>query len=681
MDDRAPNKRQKRRAVACERCNKQKIKCSGELPCDKCEVAKKSDTCRYPVRGRNVTVPESYLEALEREVSTLKATVSAGPLVMREASPAHQARYGINNHVADPDVANPLLDIQNGLFAGQQTSQPIFVGEAACTAFGDRLLECVDRSHTDISCNTMRDHVTHPVFDRLLRDDVALPNRVQATLLVRRADSIIGHNYHLFEKKSFYRKLDRAYTCREPTDFIWTCHFFAVLALGELYSNCKMTSGDNGVPGTSWFVKAVSLLQDIYEVATVEQVQILLLLSFYANALGRVKTAHVYCGIALRLAISLGLHRSQAGASTMDSVQRESRRRTWWTLYLFDRMIASKLGYPLSIRDEDIDVEMPSMNMLSDEEQAEFSDPVPLRAHAGLARITGCTLSDIDSIPKHQKETFSRRVYRVLNDLRRWDAELPDSLRLRGDMPPRNLFTLHMHYHLCIIQSTRLILLYLFKAKFRTSGGSEAAHQSFSPLTLALADACVQSARTTNQLLSKLFIEGNLAVFGYFDAHYLFSSTLILVISACMSPAASTSEGVATALSLLKAMADNGNISARDYLGRLEHIRSKVSHVRSGVEVIEGRIFSPSPHGDMSSNSAQALDGTGIPVKRAAEALNSGDAMPSGDDYLHDDPLGNPFIESFLADKAFLWPDGPSPAQDIFRQFAHELEDEFSFGA
>lgn len=101
------------------------------------------------------------------------------------------------------------------------------------------------------------------------------------------------------------------------------------------------------------------------------------------------KSAHVYCGIALRIGIGLGLHRSQAGSSTMSPVQREVRRRVWWTLYLFDRMISSKLGYPLAIRDDDIDVEYPSMEGLSLSEQAEFADPVHLCAHATLAKITG----------------------------------------------------------------------------------------------------------------------------------------------------------------------------------------------------------------------------------------------------------------------------------------------------
>lgn len=73
----------------------------------------------------------------------------------------------------------------------------------------------------------------------------------------------------------------------------------------------------------------------------------------------------------------------------MDPVHREHRRRVWWTLYLFDRLTSSKLGYPLAIQDYDIDVEPPSMNGLTAAEQEEFSDPMHLMAHVNLAKITG----------------------------------------------------------------------------------------------------------------------------------------------------------------------------------------------------------------------------------------------------------------------------------------------------
>ena len=69
--------------------------------------------------------------------------------------------------------------------------------------------------------------------------------------------------------------------------------------------------------------------------------------------------------------MGLGMHRCASRHTALSPVERESRRRTWWVLYFFDRFSASKIGQPLTIRDEDIDVEMPSMDGLTQDEMAE----------------------------------------------------------------------------------------------------------------------------------------------------------------------------------------------------------------------------------------------------------------------------------------------------------------------
>jgi len=87
--------------------------------------------------------------------------------------------------------------------------------------------------------------------------------------------------------------------------------------------------------------------------------------------------------------MGLGMHRSASRHTALSPVERESRRRTWWVLYFFDRFSASKIGQPLTIRDEDIDVEMPSMDSLTQDETAEFLDPRNLVINIKLARIIG----------------------------------------------------------------------------------------------------------------------------------------------------------------------------------------------------------------------------------------------------------------------------------------------------
>lgn len=119
-----------------------------------------------------------------------------------------------------------------------------------------------------------------------------------------------------------------------------------------------------------------------------------------SNILGRVRTAHCYSGTAMRLALSMGMHRAASSRSHLSPVERENRRRAWWVLYFFERFSASKLGQPITVRDEDIDTEMPSMDGLTEDEMAEFLDPMPLITNVKLARIIGniCMLCATSSL-------------------------------------------------------------------------------------------------------------------------------------------------------------------------------------------------------------------------------------------------------------------------------------------
>ncbi|KAH6879537.1 hypothetical protein B0T10DRAFT_496558 [Thelonectria olida] len=49
-------KRKKRSYVACRRCHGLKVKCSGGMPCQRCQSARQASLCEYPTRERRVTV-------------------------------------------------------------------------------------------------------------------------------------------------------------------------------------------------------------------------------------------------------------------------------------------------------------------------------------------------------------------------------------------------------------------------------------------------------------------------------------------------------------------------------------------------------------------------------------------------------------------------------------------------
>lgn len=150
--------------------------------------------------------------------------------------------------------------------------------------------------------------------------------------------------------------------------------------------------------------------------------------------------------------MTLGLHRKVADVNPLSPIQREHRIRVWWTVYNIDRLCSAKLGYPIMLRDEDIDTELPSMNGLTLQEQEDFVDPTHLRANVELTRITGDIITNIYRIPREgQPNTFVQDVHKILTKLKLWLETLPQSLRLNQNTSPsysaRHVASLHLHFN------------------------------------------------------------------------------------------------------------------------------------------------------------------------------------------------------------------------------------------
>jgi proline utilization trans-activator len=274
-------------------------------------------------------------------------------------------------------------------------------------------------------------------------------------------------------------------------------------------------------------------------------------------------------------------------------------------------------------------------------------------------------VSNLYCLPQRTHEPFVQRVHRIILSLRKWDEELPAKLSLQQEHLPRHVTSLHLHYNKCVISTTRPILLYLFKNRFSLTADAAGATapRTFSPTTLALAESCVQAARASNSILSRCFVEGSLASFGYFDAHYLFSSTLILIMSAVMDPNVAMSDAISYAFTILKAMKEDGNIPSCDYYDRLQRTRASVGKMR---ENHESGSHSPA----LASGGETIWEAQGPPHEAEGPVLGFSEGVP----------LGHPLIDSFLADKGFVRADGMVPEDQSLRDFACELGDEFLFG-
>lgn len=106
----------------------------------------------------------------------------------------------------------------------------------------------------------------------------------------------------------------------------------------------------------TFFQRAKALYDNDHEPNKVTVVQAVFLMSFWWNGPADQKDTWHWLGIAISLALTLGMHRSTRH-SDMKPKDRALWRRIWWSLFAEDKHAATALGRPVHIRRADCDVE------------------------------------------------------------------------------------------------------------------------------------------------------------------------------------------------------------------------------------------------------------------------------------------------------------------------------------
>ncbi|KAI8241826.1 putative transcriptional regulatory protein [Colletotrichum sp. SAR 10_99] len=552
----------------------------------------------------------SYIKQLQDENEELKRKTSLPSQASPSASQvsdqivvnteAHEEKEEEEEEeISTAEVVHPVIEQR---ICDPAAPRPVYVGAAAFTAFANILWHDGPTPPRNVKV------FKHPTLQRAIKTDYKLPNYTYANLLVQVVLRFIGSDYHLLKKKSFSQRVDRLYgpATEQTPDTMFLCRLFAVFALGELY--LKKSTSQREVPGAKFFLQSVSLFEELYEEPNIEYIETLLLMCFYSHALNRQNTAYTYAGIALRLSVTMGLHRNITYDPKTPPVEIENRRRVWWTVYTFDRLCSAKLGHPVMIKDEDIDAPFPSSDGLSAEEQEEFVDAGQLIANIRLARITGLLLDHTYKIHSPHEKTFVSNVHRILTSLKEWDATLPPELALDHSRTPsystRAVASLRLHFN-------------------------------------------------------QLWVDGAIATFGYFDAHFIFSSTIILILSNILNPNDGDRNSVDLACTLLQSMADDGNLSAAELRDRLatlkEDLESKyatsscqVTGPKQGYMTAAGtfaaHVAPTSSRRKGDPNRSQTGQTPSTTTSPAAEVSSVGRA-----------PFDDPFIQDFLGQPYSEW--------------------------
>ncbi|KAG9500511.1 hypothetical protein J7337_008991 [Fusarium musae] len=354
----------------------------------------------------------------------------------------------------------------------------------------------------------------------------------------------------------------------------------------------KTAAKDRNFPGMAYFARATRILRIISERPRIDAIEIRLLLSFYSLALNRRYTAYALAGSSVRLSVVMGLHLNVPESQLRDAGAREHRNRVWWTAYSFDRMWASRLGHPVAIQDDDIEVDLPTDPVL-DTPSDDFADSSYFIAGLRLARLAAKVINAIYT-RRPQQKTLSQRVQEALRDLRAFVEELPPHLHIEptdAPEPSPKPLSLHLYFNQVAITATRPILLHVLRTHVSAWDTQPRTEPQIPVSAMTLSEACIRCARHSCRLLIDCWIDGSFATFDYFYTQYLFSSATVLAISSLIDgkECRSDKEQFESAAQFLHQLKENGNFAAEEFCRHVDAMKvcMRALEARRGQYVVQ----------------------------------------------------------------------------------------------
>ncbi|KAF9926412.1 hypothetical protein BGZ65_007302 [Modicella reniformis] len=315
-------------------------------------------------------------------------------------------------------------------------------------------------------------------------------------------------------------------------------HFlFAVLGLASRFSDNPAFRDPLPVvdrpPCTIFYERARFFIKDEYDNCQIATVQAFLLMAIQQMGFCESQRAWLYIGMAIRMAQDLGINKEPSiQEKSRNQLQCELRKRTWWSLYVVERLV------PLTITHKDCEAGFPQDeddegDKLSNKALGTQPTYVSNFVHLiGLTRIQGDILDFIgakfsssskpnsnslyanspsigaDQDRDHQINTSAATFTLLDKSLIEWRQNLPESLQHPTAQSPHFGLFLHLTFN------TLIILL----------------HRPQAPYSQTSASMCTQAAVTISEIveilmdaktLTSMFVTCLYAIFSAGIVHFM----------------------------------------------------------------------------------------------------------------------------------------------------------------
>lgn len=177
-------------------------------------------------------------------------------------------------------LSNPLIQERAWFMPPNNTNAPIYIAEAACTAFATRFRQSLAVRQGLVGHVARTDFIQDENLLSVPQSQISWPSKTRAQLLLKVALANINRAYHVVLPEPTLAKLDQIYQEPQPrtADTLTTCKLFALFALGDVYSSKGKSQSGSSFPGLLYFMYSCSLFPLLPERAKLDHIEISILL-------------------------------------------------------------------------------------------------------------------------------------------------------------------------------------------------------------------------------------------------------------------------------------------------------------------------------------------------------------------------------------------------------------------
>ncbi|ODQ77465.1 hypothetical protein BABINDRAFT_25839, partial [Babjeviella inositovora NRRL Y-12698] len=623
-DESASPSEKKRAPAACLRCRQRHIKCPGGEPCSKCFSSKAK--CVYVEADRKIVVSVKYLAKLQEELQRSKQENERLRRLqtLSGAEPLDEAFSNLDAKLmAESEVLPPYLDKYGKLFNSKGSK--FYLGSSSITLFGMAIQNLIPHdSHpgSRVPSSTALSSLDHAKEARALENEgnaykivlshannlkvkFTLPSFSYAILLV---DTFVTYNdacFYFFNEGQVKEKLREIYEPGAETDqdrlsqTIWYCKILLVFAIGEMYLGTiahaappdlkrrKKNPGTN-LPGSAFFQQASELFTGLFAAGHLDNIthecgiEVCLLYAFYLQVADFTVLSFFYFGLALRASLVLGFH-VDAGKNSITRYELEHRRRLWWTVYIYERMLSSKIGLPLLVTDECVSTALPSdFDMTQPPAGCEhyiFPEAEILTTTIRITKINAKVLARLYT--RQPTSNILPTVVELVDTLVDWKKALPDYLTIDWSscisrLQVNLLSEFFQGINLAIRPLVFHFVMKQLKVHYATPRDGASADPVYIDLTsfpqsiLSLLNTSFRSSIDMIRSLWSLFKQNQVALFGFMDREYLYGALATLILfNVAFGVYSTTIPHIDHGLAIMVRMARLGNFPAHLRVGQL----------------------------------------------------------------------------------------------------------------